>query len=163
MIYLFKTKLRTLHKIIILGVISILIICGWMLFRHFRYQSYIKAAETSEKEEQYVDAVIYYAMASHIKPKEAAPYIKMADCYSERSEMDQSMAILSVGKIQSENLTQINKKLNKIQDFVVDDINVNTVEIPEYTSSAQLKRKSQVDAFIKEMRTYNGENGADNH
>lgn len=110
MIHLFKTKLKTLHKIIISGVIIILIICSWMLFRHFRYQSYIKAAEASEKEEQYVDAVIYYAMASHIKPKEETPYIKMADCYVDRSEMDQAMAILSVGKMQSKNLTQINKK-----------------------------------------------------
>ncbi|WP_346684204.1 tetratricopeptide repeat protein [Anaerostipes butyraticus] len=163
MIHLFKTKLKTLHKIILLGVIVILIICGWILFRHFRYQSYISAAEASEKEEQYVDAVIYYAMASHIKPKEETPYIKMADCYIDRSEMDQAMAILSVGEMQSTDLTQINKKLNEIQDFVDDDINVNTVEIPEYTSSAQLKRRSQVDAFIEEMRTYNGENGLDNN
>lgn len=163
MIHLFKTKLKTLHKIIISGVIIILIICSWMLFRHFRYQSYIKAAEASEKEEQYVDAVIYYAMASHIKPKEETPYIKMADCYVDRSEMDQAMAILSAGKMQSKDLTQINKKMNEIQDFVDDDIDVNTIEIPEYTSSAQLKRKSQVDASIEEMRTYNGENGADNH
>lgn len=163
MMRLFIKKLKAFHKIIILCTVVFLISCGWIVFRHFRYQNYINAAETSEKNEQYVDAVIYYAMASHIYPKEEDPYVKMAECYIDRSEMDQAMAILSVGKTKSKNLTKINKKLNELQDFVEDDIDVNTVDIPEYTLSSQLKRRSKVDDFIEEMRTYNGENGAENY
>lgn len=161
--HLFIKKFKAFHKIIILCTFVFLILGGWVLFRHFRYQNYINAAETSEKNEQYVDAVIYYALASHIYPKEEDPYVKMAECYIDRSEMDQAMAILSVGKTKSKNLTKINKKLNELQDFVEDDIDVNTVDIPEYTLSSQLKRRSKVDDFIEEMRTYNGENGAENY
>lgn len=162
MMRLFLKRLKTFHKIIILCTAVFLILGGWVLFRHFRYQNYINAAETSEKNEQYVDAVIYYAMASHIYPKEEDPYVKMAECYINRSEMDQAMTILSVGKTKSKNLTKINKKLNELQDFVEDDIDVNAVDIPEYTLSSQLKRRSKVDDFIEEMRTYNGENGTEN-
>ena len=146
----------------IVMLVLIVIALGFLIkvgVRQVKYQNYLEKARESERQEEYVEAVIYYGMASHIKPKQERPYIKMADCYEERSEFDQANAILEIGKRSVKDQRNIVRNQEEIQTFVEEDIDVQDVEIPEYTGSTYLKGEKEVKNFVDEMKTYNGQNG----
>lgn len=146
-------------KIIIVLCITILCVVGIKIVsQQMQYQSYLTQAKASEEKEQYIDAVVYYAMASRIKPKKEKPYLRMADCYIERSEFNQANEILKIGMLNAKEQSELSSKQDEIRSFVNTDINGE--KTPEYTSTENLKGKEKVKALIKKMRTYNGINGA---
>lgn len=158
----FFVKSKFLRIIIVLCISGLSVICIRKIVQQVQYQSYLKQAKASEEKEQYIDAVIYYAMASHMKPKKEKPYLKMADCYIERSEFNQANVILTIGMSNIEKQNEISLKQEKIQSFVDKDVNTEKVAIPEYTRTSNIKGKAKIEALIKEMRSYNGINGAFN-
>ncbi|MBS7008286.1 tetratricopeptide repeat protein [Anaerostipes sp.] len=147
-------------KIIIVLCITILCVVGIKIVsQQMQYQSYLKQAKASEEKEQYIDAVVYYAMASRIKPKKEKPYLRMADCYIERSEFNQANEVLKIGMLNAKEQSEISSKQDEIRSFVNTDINGE--KIPEYTSTENLKGKEKVKVLIKKLRAYNGNGDVD--
>ena len=153
----FNKNNNTLIKIIIISFLILMIILGLKIsMQQLRYSSYLKSAQENADDNKYIEALVYCAMASHIKPKQEDPYLKMADYYMKRSESNQAYAVLNIGITKAKKQEELYAKQEEIQSFADEDVLEKEIMIPEYVETEGIRRKKDVKNLIQELKEYYG-------
>ena len=124
--------------------------------QQLRYSSYLKSAQENADDNKYIEALVYCAMASHIKPKQEDPYLKIADYYMKRSESNQAYAVLNIGITKAKKQEELYAKQEEIQSFADEDVLEKEIMIPEYVETEGIRRKKDVKNLIQELKEYYG-------